>query len=453
MSLLKYVLQQYPRSRLKDVPVDELAIDELAFIAGEWIGEGRAVESVVLLEQLFADPGRLDERAEHAFDVLADCYDALNRPKKKRALIERCLEAPDRTLRSAALHRRMTMLADRGQFWITRLARDRDHDYGDLIGHIRELISNPDEAAFRHESADIPGLQRLRAPIPAMPAPACCYDIQRDESDGCLVPRLDVRKLLATWREAAASIPRATPDFATGERGTGGLDFLETHPLAWQCFDILDAVARAVAEADVTGADELLLVPLMERGCTLLRLALADNDAQRCALPWSFVENRPALQLVAELIWIRRKQRRLTEARELAKWMVSTLNPADNHGLREDLVQMCFEQGDAEGVLAVCDRYPNDLLAVTLFGRPLALHQLGRDEEAASALRDAARHEPHVLPMLLAANPKRTRTDPTRVTVGGNDEAWWYREENRALRETASALEWTRGIARQAGSR
>lgn len=496
VSLLKYVLQQYPRSRLKDVPVHELAFDELAFIAGEWVGEGRAAESVVLLEQVFADPGRLDARAEHAFDVLADCYDALNRPKKKQALIERCLEAPDRTLRSAALHRRITMLADRGeraeawrlfgeaqrlqpdnpmlatleltmlltegerdrlrergQFWITRLARDRDHDYGDLIGHIRELISNPDEAAFRHGTVDIPGLRKLRALIAAMPAPACCYDIQRDEHDGCLVPRLDARKLLVAWREAAASIAHRIPDLASDERKFGGLDFLETHPLAWQCFDILDAVARAAAEPDVMGADELLLVPLMDRGCTLLRLALADNDAQHCALPWSFVENRPALQLVAELVWIRRKQGRLTEARELAQWMVSTLNPADNHGLRSDLVQMCFEQGDAEGVLAVCNRFPDDFLAVTLFGRPLALHGLGRDEEAARALRDAVRHKPHVLPMLLAANPKRPPTNPANVTVGGKDEAWWYRDENRALWETAGALEWARGIAREAKSR
>src|SRR5512135_2990749 len=44
VSLLKYILQQYPRSRLKDVPLHELAIDELAFIAGEWMGEGRAAE-------------------------------------------------------------------------------------------------------------------------------------------------------------------------------------------------------------------------------------------------------------------------------------------------------------------------------------------------------------------------------------------------------------------------
>ncbi|MHB8495885.1 MAG: SEC-C domain-containing protein [Casimicrobiaceae bacterium] len=497
VSLLKYVLQQYSRARLKNLPVDELNVDELGYIGNEWIREGRAADAAVLLEQVFADPGRLGARAEYAFDVLADCYDALNHPKKKQALIDRCLETHDKTLRSAALHRRITMLADRGeraeawrlfgeaqrlqpdnpmlatleltmllnegnrerlrergQFWIARLARDRDHDFGDRISHIRELIANPDEIAFKYESNDRPGLQKLRALIAAMPPPACYYDVQRDEHDACLLPSLDARKLVAAWYASVAATLPGLSGFSEEEAEplenlASGVDWLEAHPLAWQCFDILDVLARGLAWAGVMGADELLQIPLMERGCTLLRLALTNNGSEGCALPWSFVENRPALQLVAALAWARRKQRRLGEARELAQWMVSTLNPHDNHGLREDLVQMCLEQDDAQAALGVCERFPNDILATTLFGRPLALYRLGRREEAASALLDAARLRPHVLPMLFATKPRRPRGDPDHIRIGGKDEAWIYREDNLGLWTSGDALEWARGIAQR----
>ncbi|MEP7276582.1 MAG: SEC-C metal-binding domain-containing protein [Betaproteobacteria bacterium] len=495
VSLLKYVLQQYPRTRLKELPLAELSAEELGFIGGEWLHEGRAADAAVLLERLFADLERLDERAELAFDVLADCYDALHRPRKKQALIERCLAAPDKTLRSAALHRRITIIADRGdraeawrlfgeaqrlqpdnpmlatleitmllsegdrerllergKFWIARLARDRTRDYGDMIGHIRELIANPDETALRYESHDRPGLQNLRDLIARMPPPACRYDVQRDEHEACLQPRLDMRKLLAEWRGVLALLPADASIFAAGNGVVAGgsppgIDWLQRHPLAWQCFEILDNLAHSIVSLDLMGADRVLVVPLLERGVALLRLTLCENHSERVALPWTFTENRAALRMVAALVRSCHERRQVREARELAEWMTGTLDPRDSHGLRAELVQMCLTQDDPQAALAICDRYPNDLLAATLFCRPLALYRLGRRDEAVTALRDAARSRPRILPMLFAADPKPPRCDPGVITIGGKDEAWQYREEFLPLWQRAGALDWAREVA------
>ena len=104
MSLLTYVLGQFPRTRLKTMPLDGIDLDELAHVASEWrdAGERGAADAVALLERVFADVTRADARAEYAFDVLADCYDVLGRPRKKEQLIDRCLTAREVTLRSAA---------------------------------------------------------------------------------------------------------------------------------------------------------------------------------------------------------------------------------------------------------------------------------------------------------------------------------------------------------------
>jgi tetratricopeptide (TPR) repeat protein len=493
-SLLRYVLDQYPRTRLKELPHGYLDREELAHIASEWIEEGRAADAAALLEPLFADVGKLDERSEWAFDTLVECYNALGKPKKKQQLIAGCMQAPDLTLRSAALHRRITILADqgnygqawklfqdalrlqpdnpnlatleitlllgqgdrerikeRGQFWLARLARDRNHDYSDLMAHLRELIADPDALAMKYESRDRPGLVELRQLIATMPPAACQYGLHRDGDEACLEPSSDLQVLLSDWR---ARVTVFKPDLTAlesdnaeaWERLAPGLAWLRKRPLAWQCFDILDDLALAVGSTDIMGADHLL-VPIQERACALLRLVVATNQAEQCRLPWGFLENRPALRLVVALIYRLRDRRRLDDAQALAEWMLFTLNPNDNHGLREDLAQLYLERGNAKAALAVCDRYPDDDMASTLFDRALALHMLGRVEEATTALRFAAARCPHVLPTLFAEDPKRPRIDPRWVSMGGKDEAWLYREAMLPVWEASGSLPWARSAA------
>ena len=495
VSLLLYVLGQYPRTQLRTLPVAGLDLDELAHIGHEWCRRGRAADAEALLERVFEDVDRLDERAQYAFDVLADCYDDLHRPKKKQRLIERVAEARNPTLRSAALHRRITILADRGeraeawrlfaeaqrhepdnpmlatleltmllgeknydrmrergQFWIARLARDRDHDYGDLIGHIRELIADPVEVSLKYESADRPGLAELRRLVASMPPIECHYTLDRDEDVASLVPSAELDELVAQWQMQAEVFKPDLTVLRTGDadawdRAAPGIPWLERHPMAWQSFDILDDLALVVQEAGLMAGTEALLAPLLERAHALLRLVLERNVAGNCTLPWGFLENRPALRLVVALYYLRRDPKRADDGFAIAHWLVTTLNPNDNHGMREELTRLYLERSDAGGALAVCDRYPDDGLVATLFNRPLALFVLARHVEAESALRAAMEDRPNVLPMLLADNAKAPRSEGPFLSVGGKEEAWFYREGHRALWGKSGALTWARGVA------
>ena len=494
LSLLKYVLAQYPRTQLRSLPLAGLDLEELAYIGGEWRREGRAADAEALLERVFEDVDRLDARAQFAFDVLADCYDELHRPKKKERLIERVAHARDRTLRSAALHRRITMLADRGeraeawrlfaeaqrlepdnpmlatleltmllgqgdydrmrdrgQYWIARLARDRNYDHADLIAHLRELIADPAGVALKYASADRPELTELRRLLASLPPIECHYRIDSSGGEGCLVPSPALEAVVTEWsREVEVFKPDLTmvragdPD--AWERAAPGIPWLAVHPLAWQSFDLLDDLALVVREADLMGGEEILLAPVLERAHALLRLALEHNGAQNGALPWGFPQNRPALRLLVALVYLRLDQKRAGEARELAHWLVLTLNPNDNHGLREELSRLCLEAGDAQGALDVCDRYPEDAMVSTMFNRALALFMLGRQADAETALRAAMSLRPKVMPMLMATDPKPPRSDGAFLRVGGKEEAWIYREDHLALWEKSGALAWARGL-------
>jgi tetratricopeptide (TPR) repeat protein len=495
LSLLQYVLGQYPRTQLKTLPLAGLDPEELAHIGHQWCRRGRAADAEALLEHVFEDLDRLDERAQHAFDVLADCYDDLHRPRKKERLLERVASARNPALRSAALHRRITILADRGEraqawrlfvdaqrhepdnpmlatleltlllgekkydrmrergrYWIARLSRDREHDYRDLIAHIRDLIADPVGMSLKYESVDRPGLMELRRLLASLPALEGHYEVERSDGMATLVPSGDLASVVANWRRQTQVIKPDLTMASAGdpdawERVAPGIAWLERNPLAWQSFDVLDDLSLAVQDATLMAGAEALLEPLLERAIALLRLALDRNAAAECALPWGFLENRPALRLVVALCYLRRDQQRREDALAIAHWLVTTLNPSDNHGLREELMHLLLERGDAQGALEICDRYPDDAMVGTLFNRPLALFVLGRHVEAEHALREAMAVRPSLLSMLLAAAPKAPRTEGPFVRVGGKEEAWLYREAHRMLWENSGALAWARGVA------
>ena len=494
MSLLMYVLQQLPRTELKKLPLSGLDLEEVGYIGDQWRRSGRAADAEALLERVFEEPDRLDGRAQYAFDVLADCYDALGHPKKKERLIDRIGQSPDRTLRSAALHRRITILADRGKraeawrlfaeaqrhepdnpmlatleltmlmgeknfermrergrFWIARLARDREHDYSDLIDKVRELVTDPVSMSLKYDAVERPGLAELRSLLADMPPAACHYGLERAEGMADLVPTPALAALQAQWHDLTQVVKPALTMLDAGdpdawERVAPGIPWLADHPLAWQSFEVLDDLALAVQDTDLMAGTEALLEPLLARAQAILRATIEQNDGHDCAIPWGFVANRPALRLLVALYYLRRDQQRADDALALARWMVIGLNPHDNHGLREEFVRLLLDRGDALAALDVCDRYPDDAIVGTRFGRPLALFVLGRHVEAADALRAAHAGRPNVLPMLFADDPKAPRSDDRWIEVGGKEEAWLYRCAHRALWERAGALPWARGI-------
>jgi len=495
-NMLRHVLDSVPKKRFAELPgsrVDPLAV---ADTARQWHDEGDEERAAALLEPWFAGEGPLGAKLEPLFDQLMDCHLALGRERKRTRLIERALARGDRVLRVSALQRRATMLADRGdlegawrsfgeaqredpedpnlatleltllasrgrtgeararaRFWIARLERRRDPALADLIGFLRKVHADPDAALGEVDARRFPGLERLAALAAAAPAAqAHCAVADRGEAGRVLEPQDALKKAEARWRKV---FPQTKPDLtATRHDFTGmwiepasWLEFLERNALAWQSFDVLDDLAMAVEALQTIGSRATPLEPLLERGAALLEANLAAAPPGNGTLQWGWIENRPALRMLAHLAWRAAADMDRGASGErfvaLGERLIA-LNPPDNHFVREPLTRAYLARGAPEKALALAERHPEDFCGPTL-NRILALVRLGRRGEALGALRDAASRHRAALQMLLAEAPRRPQPDPGfGVVLGGKAEAWDYRAAHRALWERDGALDWLR---------
>ena len=163
-------------------------------------------------------------------------------------------------------------------------------------------------------------------------------------------------------------------------------------------------------------------------------------------LPWAWLEHRPVLRL---LMAMAQDQEDPDAEIELLSRLVS-LCPNDNLGARAPLVNGLLQEGHDAEALAICQRYPDDALAETRYGRVLALVRLNRLHDAEQALASAYRALPKVFNYLVASQRKEPRLSPHGITIGGADQAWCYREEMRdAFLATPGMLSWMKSTRKR----
>ena len=175
-----------------------------------------------------------------------------------------------------------------------------------------------------------------------------------------------------------------------------------------------------------------------------------DFELGRDRLEWGWLENRPFLRCLHGLALARYQEGRTEEALRLYQELLS-LNPNDNEGVRALAEQALFKLGRLEEALKITEQYRDDAIPETLYGRALALFKLGRQREAAVALKEAVEYLPLVSKELLKPTHRLPRTArPDMVTLGGADEAYYYWEHwGQFWEEDPEALEWLRAITRR----
>ena len=504
LSLLSYVLERVPLTQYANLPFGRLSPEELGYVASQWLEDGQWEETVALLEPLLADPAKLDARHEYAFDMLCDAYLELDRPARRMQLTERLMQTPDRTLRAAAMHRRCTMLADAGdyaaawkqfkqaqrvdpdnpslaqlevillisqgelgsaqeraRFWAVRLKK---LGYGGekIVELMEEVARDPSAFADKmgldegtddwveDELADA-SLTQLIGLVDALPQPACHYRLQpRDGDAGPLEADAQLGPVEAEWREVFTAGDDVDGDGTDAWADAAWLDWLAAHPLAWQSFPIVEDLLLAIDDVLFVDDEELedkldvMVETLLERALALLRLNLHVNEADACRLEWGWIKNRPALRLLARVI---ESKQGTAEELTLLEWLVLTLNPNDNQGLRERLVHVYAGSGRAADALAVCEHYPEDMLGAMLYGRVLALFLLGRRGDAVAALAQAKERAPRIAKTLLAKRPRMPELKHGLMQIGGEDEAWYYRQDWLSVWESGGALDWLRQVS------
>ena len=496
VSLLRFVLQQYPAKTFADLPFGHLMPEEVAHVATEWIGAGDVKRAAALLEPMLADLTKLDARHAPGLWTLLDCYDALDKPRKKKQLLEAAMKAPDKQLASDATQRMATMLSDRGdhagarrlfaeaqrltpddpalsqlevlllisqgekeraaeraKFWIARLSRYGD-EYAELIAWLRRVSEDTAGAMLEVAAISTPALARLAELFGRLPAIEPRYRLKPDgDSAGPLDPDPALTGLLVQWRQRVEQdkpslVWMEAEDAIDWSHADGVLSWLERQPLAWSSFEVLDDLVlslRAAPQALFLGAEEKLMLPLLARAEALLHRVIEINQAVNLKLEWGWLENRPALRLIAGLAYAHDRADRVEEAVRVKEWMLFELNPTDNHGLRDSLSRQYLELGRIDDALRLVKRYPRDM-AVLQYNRALALYMAGRSDEALTALKHAKQDCPTVFKMLLHPNPRRPVLYEGSITVGGKDEAWYYREDHLALWHRSGALAWARAV-------
>ncbi len=159
-------------------------------------------------------------------------------------------------------------------------------------------------------------------------------------------------------------------------------------------------------------------------------------------LEWGWLENRPFLRACQGLGLAYLERGEIRKSLEIFKDMVS-MNPNDNQGIRGLVIETCFMLKKPGEVLKVCDQYPDDAMSDTLYGRPLALIQLGKTKDSEKAMKEAIKYLPLVGKELMKRRHRRPK-DMTYgcVTMGGADEAFEYWERYGAYwKETSGAIE------------
>jgi tetratricopeptide (TPR) repeat protein len=223
------------------------------------------------------------------------------------------------------------------------------------------------------------------------------------------------------------------------------MEFLEAHPEAFDSLDILDDLATAVEDhpsMNTPGVAEKLLLPLLRRAHAITDAGLSASENPQ--LHWGWTENRPALRSLVRLVYLDRDLGNHDAAAALAASMLS-LNPHDNHGLRTLAINAFLREGDDERAVELARCYPGDSHPDVAYGEVLALFRLARHEEAQGALDEALQALPKVPRFLTSEKVRKPKMDRFGVTVGGNDQAWLYREEMRDVWDaTPGALEWLR---------
>lgn len=479
-NLLPVVLGLLTKKDLGALPQRRFSPELLAYTAGEWVKSGEAARACLLLEPLFAGQAAPGARHIDAFDVLMDAYLQLNKPRKRKSLLQLCLASGDALMRGTARQREAVMLLDTGdpvgawrafhtaqreapddpslaalemsmlqgegridqmqqraRFWISQLSRRPDAgELADIIAMLRGIIENPDEFGDQFMAQSLPEVHAFAVQLAKLPpvAPAARLDLL-DDGHGILQEQLS-RQFMLDWQDVADS-----NDLATMQ------DWLSRNPAGWDSPSVLGDLCDLLMNGYESSEwlHDHVLAPLCRRAGAVRDAILASAAKPVCQLVWGIPENRPLIRLLMHrVVWLSRGyqlEAAIADARQLLAW-----NPDDNLGVRFMLARLHVFTRSWQALLDLCQRYPDEVGELN-YQQALALFALDRKGEAVLALQAAHSALPTMLDMLLPDTVKPVKPDAYGVESGGKYAAWLYRNDMREAWQNSGALDWATGVA------
>lgn len=295
-------------------------------------------------------------------------------------------------------------------------------------------------------------------------------DLERENSEQpepelslVLEPPPEIEKLEAQWHAVSQlDKPFGFQDFPVQhwegwepEQSEQWIGFLEQHPEAADSLDILDDLVTTLflyPDMPQPVLSREGIVPLLRRAVAIIEKNLA--GIKKPCLLWNRLSNRPALRSLNRLYAMTRYGfEDLQEADRLAEF-VFEINPHDNQGLHREYLNDLLRRGENERALAITEMFPNDVFVETVYGRLLALYRLGRLKSAQPLAEEAIAAYPLVARYLTRARIKKPAMSEFGIHIGGEDQAWLYREEMRETwQQSPGALDWLKKIMKLKGVR
>lgn len=500
--MLEKLLQVMPRKHWPDLAHSQVNREWVMAVAYQWLQDGDADQVARLLEPWFKGEGPIRDQDGDLLDLLLDAYADLDKPRKRKDLAVAATQRGERYARyigwqrlalmemdagnlaasHAALKEAMRaepddpnlgplevslliaggkheLARERARFWLAKMARLRDPELKERMDWLQSVMDDPHAAMFKTMAGADEALSGLETLLQQAPSLECHYRLEPMEgSTGPFQPDGKLRRAVDEWEAAfPVSKPFSTHTTSYNEQawedpGTW-LKVLRERPMLWNSFEALDDLVCALDDYGAMGVAETLIPPLLSRAVQLFDAVLQANGALGLLCEWGWMENRPALRLLARcaLDGEHAADAAVREAAfKLMRRLVEQLNPHDNHGLRASVVAGLVERGLADEAVALADKYPDDL-ANMQYNRILALYAAGRLEEAGQAARQTLAAYPKVGKMLLARSPRQPRLDGQGYRMGSEQEAWMYHADFlHAWQAQRGALEWLAILARKA---
>jgi len=143
-------------------------------------------------------------------------------------------------------------------------------------------------------------------------------------------------------------------------------------------------------------------------------------------LEWGHVGNRPFLLLYQAYGMQLLTKGEPEDASEIFGNLLG-LNPSDDQGVRGLVIGCYFALNQPEEVLSVCRQFPNDGLEHLLYGKALALFQVGHVKQAGQALDRAMRRFPLIaLELSKTRHTRTTKSDEPYFSLGSREQAYLY---------------------------
>jgi len=148
---------------------------------------------------------------------------------------------------------------------------------------------------------------------------------------------------------------------------------------------------------------------------------------------WAYLDNRPFLRLLAGYAEFIYATKSINKAIPLYE-EIQSFNPNDNQGIRYMLATAYLKTNRPESVIELASHYPEEIGPDLVMGNVLALFKLGNVSKAKAYLKKNKKYQLHVIKELLKHDhPQPEDLEPDRVIVGGEDEAWYYWQDQGSL--------------------